>query len=210
MCDQLQLVWLGSSGERNAPGWKGWFVVRPNPGRRGLGREVHIEIRRRIAAGESWRFVAAAMDVSMETIRQVLRKAGPVPPRWTDRTKCQLSLAQREEIMLGLTGAESFRGIAVRLGVAPSTISREVNNNGGRGNYRAWQADARAYALARRDKPRKLVDNTELAGEVNKGLIQRWSPEELAGSSSTFLIGRRCTCPTKRSTKRCSCRPRAD
>ena len=159
----------------------GLVVVRQNPGSRGLGREVHLEIRSRVAGGESWRFVAREMDVSMETIRRVLRKAGPVPPRWKARAGNHLSLEQREEIRVGLEREESFRTIAKRLGCAPSTVSREVERNGGRAGYRAFRADNRAYAMARRPKPRKLVDSAALADEVNKGLRQRWSPEEIAG-----------------------------
>ena len=64
-----------------------------------------------------------------------------MPPRWTDRARSQLSLAQREEISLGLAGGQTFTAIAVGLKVSPSTVSREVDLNGGREVYRAWRAD---------------------------------------------------------------------
>jgi hypothetical protein len=49
-------------------------------------------------------------------------------------------LGRPGEISLGLRAGESFTAIAVRLGKAVSTISREVAGNGGRHDYRAWRA----------------------------------------------------------------------
>jgi IS30 family transposase len=48
-----------------------------------------------------------------------------------------LSLEEREEISRGLAEGVSLSEIAMRLGRASSTISREVAHNGGRTNYRA-------------------------------------------------------------------------
>ena len=153
-----------------------------NMGRRGLGPGVHLEIRRRVARGELRRVIAAEMGVSQETIRQTVRKAGAVPPRRKNRALNQLSADQREQIALGIAAGEKNCAIAVRIGVAASTLSRELNRNGGRDGYRAWAAEARAFEAALRPgRPRKLVDNPELAAEVNRGLAQRWSPEEISG-----------------------------
>ena len=44
-------------------------------------------------------------------------------------------MADREEISLGLRAGDSFTAIAVRLGKAVSTASREVAGNGGRHDY---------------------------------------------------------------------------
>ena len=52
----------------------------------------------------------------------------------------------REEISRGLALEESFRTIANRIGRAPSTVSREVNANGGRDAYRAVDAVLRRWA----------------------------------------------------------------
>ena len=64
----------------------------------------------------------------------------------------RLTLADREEISLGLRAGDSFTAIAVRLGKAVSTVSREVAGNGGRNDYRAWRAHQRARERARRPK----------------------------------------------------------
>jgi IS30 family transposase len=52
-----------------------------------------------------------------------------------------LSLAEREEISRGVVAGHSLRSIAASLRRAPSTISREINRNGGRQPYRANMAD---------------------------------------------------------------------
>jgi IS30 family transposase len=61
-----------------------------------------------------------------------------------------------------------------------STVSREVNANGGRDEYRAYAAHARASRQARRPKDPKLM-NPELVCVVTAWLVELWSPEEIAG-----------------------------
>jgi hypothetical protein len=51
-----------------------------------------------------------------------------------------------------MVAGHSIRSIAVRLGRAPSTISRELGRNGGNQDYRANQADELARERARRPK----------------------------------------------------------
>jgi hypothetical protein len=81
----------------------------------------------------------------------------------------RLTLADREEITLGVPAGESFTMIAARLGKATSTVSREVAANGGRAQYRAWRAHQRARQQARRPKTSKLA-------------MPRWPPgQQLAG-----------------------------
>ncbi len=77
---------------------------------------------------------------------------GPAPRR---RWELRLSLAEREEISRGLAAGESLRAIAAGWGRAPSTVSREITRNGGRGRYRALAADRAAWARAARPKQTK-------------------------------------------------------
>ena len=76
---------------------------------------------------------------------------------------------------------QSIRSIAILLGRAPSTISREINRNGGAGCYRATQADQAAWDRALRPKTCKLVENPKLANIVAGKLQCQWAPQQIAG-----------------------------
>ncbi|MFT3839183.1 MAG: IS30 family transposase [Myxococcaceae bacterium] len=106
-----------------------------------------------------------------------LRKVSPWPLR--KRTPRRLSLPEREEISRRLKANESLRSIAEELGRAPSTVSREVKAQGAH-RYRAWRGDERAEKLMARPKPRKLDTHPALAKAVAAGLMEDWSPAEIA------------------------------
>jgi IS30 family transposase len=93
-----------------------------------------------------------------------------------------LSLAEREEIAVGLAREESFAGIGARIGRPASTISREVARNGPAGRYRAVRAQALAEQRARRPKTAKLAGNAELREWVQAGLGKNWSPEQISAA----------------------------
>jgi IS30 family transposase len=101
-----------------------------------------------------------------------------VPDEWEPRADC-LTIAEREEILVGIRAQESLSAIARRLERSPSTVTREVATNGGREAYSAWRAHRRARAEARRPKPCKLV-----AGRLRDAVATRlqglWSPQEIA------------------------------
>lgn len=146
-----------------------------------FGAFERAEVRRRIAAGERPRDVAAALGRHSWTIHRIVRQEGGPLPQRTLRSPLRLSLAEREEISRGVRAGESLRRIAVRLNRAPSTISREVAGSGGRSVYRAWQGERLAATRARRPKPRKLARNRHLRTLVEALLALRWSPEQIAG-----------------------------
>ncbi len=110
-----------------------------------------VEIWDRYEAGETVTAIAAAIGRPLSTVwgyvvrHRHRRPAGP--PAWSS---VRMSLADREEISRRLVAGESFRAIARCLGRAPSTISREVNRNGGRKAYRAVKAEDRVRASVRR------------------------------------------------------------
>ena len=97
---------------------------------------------------------------------------------WEPRPGC-LTIHEREQILLGIGRKESLSAIARTLGRSTSTITREVNANGGREQYSAWRAHERARQEARRPKPCKLRKG-KLLREVSRRLTQLWSPEEIA------------------------------
>jgi IS30 family transposase len=80
-----------------------------------------------------------------------------------------------------LVAGHSIRSIAASLRRSPSTVSREINRNGGQRGYRANQADQAAWERAHRPKPCKLVQNRALARMVAQKLKQLWSPQQIAG-----------------------------
>jgi IS30 family transposase len=139
-----------------------------------------VELERRIAAGETREQVAAAIGCDPRTVfRWVVRKGG-LRSYERRRSLLRLSVVEREEIALGLARGESATGIARRLARSVSTVTREVNLNGGRHGYRGLQADSRALERARRPKPAKLVRSPRLRMEVERRLAERWSPEQIA------------------------------
>jgi IS30 family transposase len=138
--------------------------------------------RRLSARGLSLREIGRQVGCSHEVIRSVVRRESMRPVRsdlWRPGPG-RLSLPDREEISLGLRNGESFTAIAIRLGKAVSTVSREVASNGGRNDYRAWRAHQRARDRARRPKTPKL-SCARLAGQVTRWLKEWWSPQEIAG-----------------------------
>jgi IS30 family transposase len=154
---------------------------------RAMPREVKLEIRDRLLAGETWRYVAAVIGISQMTIARVLNEAGGMPPRWSARSSCQLSVAQREDISLGIAAGKSNADIARQIGCHRSTIKREIDrqhdrhgNGYGRDGYRAWRADRDAYTRARRAKPSKLAVNRRLHDFVEAGLVKHWSPNQIS------------------------------
>src|SRR5919202_3908531 len=97
--------------------------------------------RRLPAKGLSLREIGRQVGCSHEVVRTVVRRESQRPVRsdpWQPGPG-RLTLADREEISLGLRERASFIAIAGRLGKAVSTVSREVNRNGGRAGYRAWR-----------------------------------------------------------------------
>jgi IS30 family transposase len=127
--------------------------------------------------------VARAAGIHFQTAYRVLdhsfvRDEGRPDTWWP--APGRLTLADREEITVGLANEERFTAIATRLGRSVSTVSREVAANGGRGDYRAWAGQRRAQERARRPKPTKLSVCPKLADQVSTWLSEWWSPEEIA------------------------------
>jgi transposase, IS30 family len=92
----------------------------------------------------------------------------------------RLTVDEREEIALGVATGRSFANIAVQLWRPTSTVSREVDRNGGRSHYRASRAQRETDRRARRPKVRRLVEHRWLAAEVASRLNKKHSPEQIA------------------------------
>ena len=131
--------------------------------------------------GESLNSIAKLFDRHHSAIQGILSRSGGIRPPQRRRSRRTLTLAEREEISRGVVAGLSLRSIAASLGRAPSTISREINCNGGRRQYRASNADQAAWDRAHRPKTCKLAQNRALAHIVAEKLQLQWSPRQIAG-----------------------------
>jgi transposase, IS30 family len=131
--------------------------------------------------GESLQQIAQLFDRNHSSIQGILAATGGIRPAPRRRSRWALTLAEREEISRAVVTGHSIRSIAVQLGRAPSTISREIKRNGGQACYRASQADQSAWDRGQRPKTGKLAQNRALARIVAGKLQRRWSPEQVAG-----------------------------
>ncbi|MDH3750115.1 MAG: IS30 family transposase [Gammaproteobacteria bacterium] len=139
------------------------------------------EVWDRWESGESLNSIARGLERGHSAVQGMLSRTGGVRPAPKQRSRLALTLAEREEISRGIAAGHSMRAIAAQLGRAASTISREINRNGGRHRYRANQADAAAWQRAHRPKSCKLAQNPAAARLVAGKLMKRWSPRQIAG-----------------------------
>ena len=145
-----------------------------------------IVLRDVVVARRAWEwglnFAEAGLvsGLSYETVRRHVDDAGGMRcERVLDR-EGHLCLEEREAIRVGLATKQSMRSIAVELGRAPSTVSREIARNGGIEKYRAVKAQQRADAQAGRPKPRWFEANPRLWWLVQQCLRQWWSPDQIS------------------------------
>ena len=132
-------------------------------------------------SGESLNAIARAFETSHSAISKNFDRFGGIRPPERQRSRLALTLSEREEISRGIVSGLSLRTIARQLDRAPSTISREINRNGGLRRYRANHADKAAWDRAHRPKPCKLAGSLQLRRIVANKLKRRWSPEQIAG-----------------------------
>ena len=138
-------------------------------------------------AGESLSSIGRSLDRSHVALYQVVERAGGVPPRPRRRSARGLQPGEREEISRGVAAGLSVRQIAARLKRAPSTVSRELERNGGRAHYRASDAEERARKAARRPQACVLAQRPRLRRWVSQKLLRDWSPRQIAvGLRQTF------------------------
>ncbi len=153
-------------------------------GRRGrlpLPRSVRVGFWDGVRAGLAVREAGVVSGAGLSALEWFRRAGGvkgngpgPVSGRY-------LSVAEREEIAVGVAAEEPLRVIAARLGRAPSTVSREIRRNRPQqGGYRAVAAQAQAEFRARRPKTAKLAGNVVLREQVQRWLEERWSPEQIS------------------------------
>lgn len=131
--------------------------------------------------GESLKGIGRALGKPSSSIFNHLKPTGGIRPAERHRSSRSLTLAEREEISRGIAAGRTMGAIARSLRRATSTVSREIERNGGRRRYRAAAADKRAWAKALRPKECKLAKYPALRQAVARKLKRNWSPEQIAG-----------------------------
>ena len=149
-------------------------------GRPGLSDAQKQDVWQQWKRGQSLSDIARGQGKAPASIYGILIANGGFVPPLRSRSDRALTLADREEISRGLACGQSLRQIARSLARPASTISREVERHGGRGHYRASDADERAWDSARRPKACRLATHPRLRRLVASKLAERWSPEQIA------------------------------
>lgn len=149
--------------------------------KRGLNHIEKIKVWGLWREGKTLSEIGLTVDRHAGSIFGVLKLKGGISPVQRKRRASFLTLQEREEISRGLVVGLSIRSIAINISRSPSTISREVNRNGGVVKYRANIADKKASLLALRPKKCKLQKDTDISYLVEEKLLNDWSPEQIAG-----------------------------
>lgn len=131
--------------------------------------------------GESMSSIGRLFERESSSIYPLLSRTGGIRPPERTRSRLALTLSEREDISRGISANQSIRWIATQLSRSPSTVSREINRNGGYDEYRATTSDDAAWERARRPKPCKLLGNAFLTKVVSEKLQESWSPQQIAG-----------------------------
>jgi len=160
--------------------------------RRRFSPAEKTELWDRWLRGESMNSIGRVFGKPSSSIYGQLSPTGGIRPPPRCRSRLALTLAEREEISLGIAQQHSLRSIASLLSRSPSTISREVRRNGGYDGYRAAQADTRAWKQAHRPKACKLERYPALRHNVVVKLKRNWSPEQIAGWLKRTYPGSEC------------------
>lgn len=150
-------------------------------GRPGLTPLQKDELWERFKAGESFSTIGRALGKHAGSIHSVVAGRGGIAPPIRRKPSWALTTWERERISRGLAADEPIRAIARALGRAPSTLSREINRNAGRSQYRALAADARAWHEAKRPKTCRLATHAPLRALVAAKLRADWSPAQISG-----------------------------
>ncbi len=135
----------------------------------------------RYKQGYSLHDIGRLFDRYHSSIMKTIYATGGYRPADPIRNPSCLSLSEREEISRGLAEKLSMREIARRLDRSPSTVSREINRNGGLNKYRANKADKEAWEKAKRPKLCKLAGSRKLCAIIALKLKRSWSPQQISG-----------------------------
>jgi IS30 family transposase len=183
---------MGSGDRRNTLVFMNWSEAMKHRRRIYYSAAQRADIWDRWKRGETLKSIGRVFERGSSSIFVVLAPTGGLRPLPRQRSRLALTLSEREEISRGLSCSLSLRAIARRLQRSPSTISREVDRNGGRDGYRATRSDGVAWDRALRPKACKLAGNAFLRRTVSGKLQKNWSPQQIAGWLKREYPGDEC------------------
>lgn len=153
-------------------GWLLWGI--------GTDPVLRVGINRKI--GNRWRYGRSVRNSVGELLHYPpvkIKEARPRSPRY-------LSEHERLRIADLLAAGVTVRGIAGKLGRAPSTISREIRRNSDPdGRYRPHYAE---HAARLRACKRRIAVDAVLVDAVRGLLAKRWSPEQVAHELRVLFV----------------------
>lgn len=146
-----------------------------------IPRSVVAPALEAVARGSTFEEAAEMAGVSLNTVRRRVAEEAVVVLRNRTPRADALTLADREEIRVGIQRGETDTQIADRLDRHRGTIGREIKAGGGRDCYRAYVAQDQADARAERPKPSWIEARPWLWDEVVVLLrTKKWSPEQIS------------------------------
>lgn len=95
--------------------------------------------------------------------------------------KHQINFQERQCINLWLQHGQSIRQIAQQLHRSPSSISDEIQRNGGRCEYHAISAQASSKKRISRGRSRNALKKDWIIDYIMRKLRCGWSPEQISG-----------------------------
>ena len=131
--------------------------------------------------GDSLHDIARLFDGGHSSVSGIFAESGGIRPAHRSRSLRALTLPDREVISRGLAEHLSMHAIAVQLGRPASTVSREIQRNGGCAGYRASCAEQAAWQRALRPKVCKLAHEIHLCRVITRKVQCQWSPQQIAG-----------------------------
>src|SRR5437868_10944329 len=111
----------------------------------GWSARQSAELWERWKKGETLEAIGTALGKPASSIYVAAAAQGGIAPGLRRRSARALQSAEREEISRGIAAGQSMQHIALRIGRAVSTISREIGRHGSKEGYRAAVADDRAW-----------------------------------------------------------------